>query len=164
MRRVEDKRKTARVDAKTRKEEEKLRRKEEINKLKAIKREEILEKIKKAEFVAGKKLLEKAEKELGTEFIPDLYDKHMEQMFNDQYYNDIQEDGEEITQQKDIDLNLMNDKAEMKNIGIDAENPEDSDEEVDEENILEHQKNKQQIKFEKETVASMKKQVEDNEK
>jgi len=58
----------------------------------------------------------------------------------------------------------MNDKAEMKNIGIDAENPEDSDEEVDEENILEHQKNKQQIKFEKETVASMKKQVEDNEK
>lgn len=58
----------------------------------------------------------------------------------------------------------MNDKAEMKNIGIDAENPEESDEEVDEENILEHQKNKQQTKFEKETVASMKKQVEDNEK
>lgn len=83
MRRVEDKRKQARLDAKTRKEEEKLRRKEEINKLKAIKREEILEKIKKTEFVAGKKLLEKAEKELGTEFIPDMYDKHMEQMFNE---------------------------------------------------------------------------------
>ena len=121
MRRVEDKRKTARLDAKTRKEEEKLRRKEEINKLKAIKREEILEKIKKTEFVAGKKLLEKAEKELGTEFIPDLYDKHMEQMFNDQYYNDTQnEDGEEITQQREIDLNLMHDKEKM--IGIDAEN------------------------------------------
>ena len=78
MRRVDDKRKQARQDAKARKEEEKLRRKEEINKLKAIKRDEILEKIKKTEFVAGKKLLEKAEKELDTEFIPDLYDKHME--------------------------------------------------------------------------------------
>jgi hypothetical protein len=52
-----------------------LKRKEEINKLKALKREEIMDKLKKAEFLAGsfgksegilkdKKLLEKAEKEL----------------------------------------------------------------------------------------------------
>jgi protein KRI1 len=72
MRRVDDKRKEARKEAKARKEEEKLKRKEEINKLKALKREEIMEKLKKAEFLAGKnagifqdkKLLEKAEKEL----------------------------------------------------------------------------------------------------
>jgi type III secretion system FlhB-like substrate exporter len=62
-----------------------------------LKREEILEKIKKAEFLAGKiinkekdkqvgifndrRILEKAEKELNTEFIPDLYDKTMEAIF-----------------------------------------------------------------------------------
>lgn len=48
MRRVENKRKTAREEVKSRKEQEKLKRKEEINKLKALKREEILEKLKKA--------------------------------------------------------------------------------------------------------------------
>jgi len=41
------------MDAKTRKEEEKLRRKDEINKLKALKREEIIAKLKKTEFIAG---------------------------------------------------------------------------------------------------------------
>jgi protein KRI1 len=104
MRRVEDKRKQNRLDAKARKEEDKLKKKEEINKLKALKREEIVNKLKKAEYVAGKfgndqkgssesgavggilndkKLLEKAEKELQTEFIPDLYDKTMDALFND---------------------------------------------------------------------------------
>ena len=76
MRRVDDKRKDARQAAKDRKEEEKQKRKEEINKLKALKREEIMNKLKKTEFLAAKfgkegilgdkKLLEKAEKELQT--------------------------------------------------------------------------------------------------
>lgn len=48
MRRVEDKRKQQRLEAKQRKEEEKQRKKDEINKLKALKRDEILEKLKKA--------------------------------------------------------------------------------------------------------------------
>lgn len=30
--------------------------------------------------------MEKAEKELKTEFIPELYDKTMEKMFDDRYY------------------------------------------------------------------------------
>jgi protein KRI1 len=76
MRRVDDKRKSAREAAKERKEEEKQKRKEEINKLKALKREEIMNKLKKTEFLAGKigkegilgdkKLLDRAEKELQT--------------------------------------------------------------------------------------------------
>lgn len=53
MRRIDDRRKEQRKDAKTRKEEEKLKKKEEINKLKAWKREEIIEKLKKTEFIAG---------------------------------------------------------------------------------------------------------------
>jgi hypothetical protein len=48
--------------------------------------------LKKAEFLSGnkiiedKRLLEKVEKELKTEFIPELYDKAMEKMFDDKYY------------------------------------------------------------------------------
>ena len=96
MRRVDDKRKSARMTVKEKKELEKQKKKEEINKLKALKREEIMNQLKQTEFVAGtkgknsiltnKKLLEKAEKELQTEFIPDLYDKAMDQLFGDQYY------------------------------------------------------------------------------
>ena len=58
-----------------------------------MKRDELLEKLRKAEFLAGykqlssdKKLLEKAEKELKTDFIPELYDKNMSKLFNDKYY------------------------------------------------------------------------------
>ena len=101
MRKPDERRKEQRKDAKTRKEDAKLKRKEEINKLKAWKREEIIEKLKKTEFIAGnfghnnrselgltggllsdKKLLERAEKELNTEFIPDLYDQTMTKLFN----------------------------------------------------------------------------------
>jgi len=53
MRMPDERRKDQRLDAKTRKEQEKLKRKEEINKLKAWKREEIIEKLKKTEFIAG---------------------------------------------------------------------------------------------------------------
>jgi protein KRI1 len=74
MRRVDDTRKQGRVSAKERKEQEKQKKKEEINKLKSLKREEIMNKLKLTEFIAGtkgknslvenKKLLDKAEKEL----------------------------------------------------------------------------------------------------
>lgn len=101
MRKPDDRRKDQRENAKIKKEEEKIKRKEEINKLKAWKREEIIEKLKKTEFIAGnfghknksdlgvkggilsdKKLLERAERELNTEFIPDLYDQTMAKLFN----------------------------------------------------------------------------------
>ena len=46
MRRVDDKRKVQRQTAQERKDQDKLKRKEEINKLKALKREEIANQIK----------------------------------------------------------------------------------------------------------------------
>lgn len=97
-------------------EEEKKRKQEELNKLKQMKREEILEKLKKAEFISGahllqdKRLLEKAEKELKTEFIPELYDKAMEKMFDEKYYgHDDKKDGK-VAKKKDIDIKLMKDE------------------------------------------------------
>jgi len=129
MRRVDDKRKLAREQAKERKEEEKQKKKDEINRLKALKRDEIIYKLKKAEFLAGniksaegtegsklnmgfmsdKKLYEKAEKELNTAFIPDLYDKTMDQLFGDKYYETKDVDGDNLEKTKDIDFKLMND-------------------------------------------------------
>jgi protein KRI1 len=122
MRRVDDRRKQQRLSAKEKKEEEKNRRKEEINRLKALKRDEIMDKLKKTEFIAGnftndenksiltnKKLLEKAERELQTEFIPDLYDKAMEQIFDEKYYAAQDEQADDISDQPDINFALLND-------------------------------------------------------
>lgn len=55
LRRKETTRKEARERAKERKEDEKKRKREEINRLKLAKKEEILEKLKKAEFMSGHK-------------------------------------------------------------------------------------------------------------
>jgi len=83
--------------------------------------------------------MEKAEKELNTEFIPDLYDKNMDVIFDEKYYNDSVDD-EEIAEQRDIDLNLMNDKVEK--IGLDKESSGDSDgiEELETEQFVEKRK------------------------
>ena len=54
LRRTNETRKLGRERKIDRKEEEKLRKKEEIAKLKVLKREEIIEKLRKAEFIAGK--------------------------------------------------------------------------------------------------------------
>lgn len=96
--------------------------------MKALKREEIIEKLKKAEFVAGnvssindykegktagfmsdRKLLEKAEKELNTEFIPDLYDKTMDAIFDAKYYDADDVEGKNLEKTKDIDMQILND-------------------------------------------------------
>lgn len=134
MRRVDDKRKQNRLDAKTRKDEEKQRRKGEIDQLKALKREEIVQKLKRTQFLAGdvddKKFLDKAEKELQSEFIPDLYDKAMDNIFNEKYYQIKEENGEDLENQLDINMNLLNDRTDR--IGMDKENngEEDSQDQV----------------------------------
>jgi hypothetical protein len=67
-----------------------------------MKREEILEKLRKAEFISGtslfddKRLLEKAEKELNTEFNPELYDKTMGKIFDDKYYDQSDSDKKQL--------------------------------------------------------------------
>jgi hypothetical protein len=44
---------------------------------------------------SDKALLEKAEKELKTEFIPELYDKAMQKMYGDKYYEMSDEENED---------------------------------------------------------------------
>ena len=117
MRRKDSARKQARERAKDAKEDIKKQRKEEIAKLKALKKEEILEKLTKANHLAqgnlfkDKTLVERVSKELETEFIPDVYDKTMAKMFNDKYYEDSNVEDEEfdIEANKGIDLKLLKD-------------------------------------------------------
>lgn len=81
-----------------------------------MKRDEILEKLRKAEFIGGsniledKRLLEKVEKELKTDFIPELYDKAMDKMFDQKYYEQEDEEAEYEITKKGIDLKLMKDE------------------------------------------------------
>lgn len=64
--------------------------------MKKAKREEILQKIKKAktlsgaskEFFENPAVLQKIQKELETDFIPDLYDKSMDKTFCAKYYEE----------------------------------------------------------------------------
>ena len=127
-----------------------------MNKLKQLKREEILEKLKKAEFLSGnkigddKRLLEKVEKELKTEFIPELYDRAMEKMFDEHYYEVEDATDRKAVKQKHLDLQLMNDEE------IGEENQEDEVEEGQEDEPV-------QEKYEKEISKSIRKQIKQRE-
>lgn len=57
-------------------------------------------------------MLEKAEKELKTEFIPELYDRTMEKMFDEKYYEQEDKQAKKAAKRKDLDLRLMNDDEE----------------------------------------------------
>jgi len=117
LRRKENTRKDARERAKERKEDMKKKQKEEISKLKELKREEIIEKLKKTDTISkgnifeDRQLLERIQKELETDFIPDLYDKSMTRVFGEKYYDDAKgsEDDEAIEKERGIDLKLMKD-------------------------------------------------------
>ena len=101
-----------------------------------MKRDEILEKLKKTEILSGTKvssgsskhLLEKIEKELKTDFIPELYDRAMEKMFDEKYYEAEDEDGEKIATAKDIDMKLMADEEIPDDVEISGNESESEDE------------------------------------
>jgi hypothetical protein len=57
-----------------------------------------------------KRLLEKAEKELKTEFIPDLYDRDMAKIFDEKYYEMDDNEIKKLEKKKDLNLKLLKDK------------------------------------------------------
>ena len=82
-----------------------------------MKREEIIEKLRKTDTISkgnifeDRQLLERIQKELETDFIPDLYDKSMTRVFGEKYYENemSSEDDEAIEAERGIDLKLMKD-------------------------------------------------------
>lgn len=60
--------------------------------------------------IEDKRLLDKIEKELKTEFIPELYDKTMEKMFDQKYYEEQDEGAKQAVKSKQIDIKLAHDE------------------------------------------------------
>lgn len=70
---------------------------EEIKQLKKIKKEEILERLKKIEKIGGtQKFSEDFGDFLEKDFDPNVYDKEMKENFDDEYYENEDENEEQI--------------------------------------------------------------------
>jgi hypothetical protein len=95
--------------------------------LKSLKKQEIVDKLKKAEFLAGQDLdLNRLEKELNTDFIPDLYDKSMTQAFDEKYYDNSDSETSQLEDKK-VNLNLLKDQAMAIQGGKQKEEAEDGE-------------------------------------
>jgi len=88
MRRKNNTRKQKRENAKQRKLEEKKRREEELKRLKNLKKQEIINKLKQIQEITGNKSVGFDDIDIEGDFNPEEYDKKMEDVFNDEYYND----------------------------------------------------------------------------
>lgn len=99
LRRKETKRKEKREDYKKRKELEKQKKKEEIKRLKSLKRKEITDKLEKLKKITGNEDLKLTLEDLEKEFEPNEYEKKMNAIFNDDYYqqqdNELKSDAED---------------------------------------------------------------------
>ena len=102
-RRQSSTRKNARVVKQERKDLDKTRKTEQVKRLKNLKKDEIMEKVKQISHVSGvheDDLLNKID--LETEFNADQWDKQMETLFDDSYYENEDSD-KKITSKIDID-------------------------------------------------------------
>ncbi|ORX59286.1 Krr1-domain-containing protein [Piromyces finnis] len=88
MRRKNNSRKQKRENVKQRKLEEKNRREEELKRLKNLKKQEIINKLKQIQEITGNKNVGFDDIDLDGDFNQEEYDKKMENIFNDEYYND----------------------------------------------------------------------------
>ncbi|CAI5743360.1 unnamed protein product [Peronospora destructor] len=108
MRREDDSRKRKRAERKERKALERQKKEEELRRLKNLKQVEIEQKLKKVARLMGEEEGTaglKAE-DLEGDFDPDEYDKRMQAVFNEQYY-DEDDDMEKPTWDEDEDKELF---------------------------------------------------------
>ncbi|KAJ8686689.1 hypothetical protein QAD02_022483 [Eretmocerus hayati] len=112
LRKKDTRRAQKRAEVKARKEEEKVRKQEELKQLKALKRKEIEEKIEKLKEITGNDDLQFNMMDFEEDFNPDEYDKKMSQIFNDDYYaeqeGDIKPEFPEIDEELCLDSNWDN--------------------------------------------------------
>ncbi|KAK0180309.1 hypothetical protein PV327_005968 [Microctonus hyperodae] len=87
LRKKDTSRATKRAEVKKRKEEEKIRQKEELKQLKALKRKEIMDKIAQLKEITGNDDMQLDSIDLDGDFDPAEHDKKMQELFNEEYYN-----------------------------------------------------------------------------
>lgn len=109
MRKKDTRRSEKRAEVKQRKEDEKLRKKEELMQLKALKRKEIEEKIEKLKEITGNDDMAFNEIDLDGDFDPAEHDKKMTEIFNNDFYaaaeGDIKPEFPELDEELDIEPN-----------------------------------------------------------
>ncbi|KAJ1025149.1 hypothetical protein NDA16_002655 [Ustilago loliicola] len=102
-RREDNTRKRKREERAARKEEEKRLKMQELSRLKNLKRQEIVNKLKKLREVTGSSAVELENLDLEGEFDPDAHDKAMEKAFGDQYYEG-EDDEEKPSWDDDVEI------------------------------------------------------------
>ena len=83
--------------------------------MRAFVKQDVKEKLMRVARESGSEaVLAKIEKELGKDFNPEDYDRHMEKAFGDQYYEDEEADRKEVKNiAKEIEEELQDEDAEM---------------------------------------------------
>ncbi|CAG7816520.1 unnamed protein product [Allacma fusca] len=103
LRRSEDKRKRQREAAKERKDAEKEKKREEIQRLKALKRNEILEKLKQLESITGDPKLTFEDEDIEGDFDPEAHDRKMQKIFSDEFYGQDDEEKPVFPSDEELD-------------------------------------------------------------
>ncbi|KAI7834115.1 KRI1-like family-domain-containing protein [Kickxella alabastrina] len=103
LRRKDDRRKLARERSKARKLDRKREKAEELKRLKNQKKKEILEKLKEIQGITGNKVVGFDSLDLDGDFDPVKFDSQMSKIFDDEYYNQV-DDLEKPTWDDDIDI------------------------------------------------------------
>lgn len=86
VRRTDDRRKEKRIEVKERKQKEKDQKMRELEMLSNLRKREIEDKIQKLKLVTGDEQIAFNDDDLEGEFDPDAYDKKMQAIFNNEYY------------------------------------------------------------------------------
>lgn len=133
LRQKDDKRKVRRVERKERKVEEKKQKMEEMKQLKALKRKEIEEKIKKLQEVTGNDDMSFNLKDLDEDFDPNAHDQRMQELFNNEFYSvpegDVKPEFPELDEELEIekwnDWPGCNSEVKQEEVGEDEPHCED---------------------------------------
>ncbi|KAF1318530.1 Krr1-interacting protein involved in 40s ribosome biogenesis, partial [Globisporangium splendens] len=132
MRREDDSRKRKRTERKERKALERLKKEEELRRLKNLKQAEIQSKLEKVAKLMGRDDAKLLASDLEGEFDPEEYDKRMQQVFDEEYYNEDDDGMEKPTWDEEEDKELF--------AGLPVD-PEDEEEQEDDEEEQEQASN-----------------------
>lgn len=108
LRKKDDKRTQKRQEIKERKKKEKEIKRQELKKLQELKKREIEEKLEKLKEITGNTTLSFADDDIEDEFDPDKYDKRMNELFDDNFYQGPEGDQKPEFPDLDEELEIEN--------------------------------------------------------
>ncbi|XP_001659705.2 protein KRI1 homolog [Aedes aegypti] len=118
-----NKRKEQRQALKERKQREKEQQKRELEELKAIKLQEIKDRIQKLKEIAATENMTLNEEELESDFDPEEHDRRMQRMFDDNYYGI--DEGDQKPEFPDLDEELGIENYDREKVDSDEQEKED---------------------------------------